>query len=96
MEKDGIMNEKIGVKDIRKHIRKCIRYRRPYNFLGLVENRELTEEAEALFSSPRGNMYDWINGNDRMLKIIIEEEQKKNMSAYEQLCRRCGFVPDKE
>lgn len=91
------MSEKIGVNDIRKHIRKCIRYRKPYSFLGLVENKELTDEVWRLFEHPRcPGYYDWVHGNDRMLKIIIEEEQKKNMSALEQLCRRSGFVPDKE
>ena len=89
--------DKIGVTDIRKHIRKCIRYNKPYSFLGLTENVELTSEAMAYFESPRfPGWYDWVNGNDRMYLLIRQEEERAGMSGYESICRRFGIAPERE
>ena len=91
------MYKELDVPEIRKHIRKCIRYKKQYSFLGLTENRDLTLDAAKLFESPRRpGWYDWVNGNKNMYLLIREEEKKAGMSNYESVCRRFGIVPEKE
>ena len=69
------VKEPITIKEIRRHIKNCLRYKKRYDWLGLVENKELTPEVEALFAHPRiPHMWDWVNGNSRLQKIIKEKE----------------------
>ena len=63
---------------LKKHIKKCKRKEIRFDFLGLVENRDLSPEVENLFRfvSPSGYIgYDWVNGNDK-LKNLIKEVSK--------------------
>jgi len=72
--------EKINLSDFKKEIKR--QYRRikagrqgGYNFLGFVENRDLTPEVINLFKvvTPAGyTFYNWIKGNSRMEKFIEE------------------------
>jgi len=65
----------LTLKGIKKHIRKHKKDGSPMGFLGLVEDRDLTLEVEALFKfvSPSGcTGYDWVNGNDKMKQLIKE------------------------
>ena len=58
---------------LKKHIKKCKTKGVRYNFLGLVENKDLANEVMGLFTceSPEGYCgYDWINGNDKMDALI--------------------------
>ena len=67
--------DKIKMLQIKKHIRKCKRENCPMSFLGLVENKDLTPNVEALFTfvTPSGYTgYDWINGNEKMKQLIEE------------------------
>ena len=59
---------------LKRHIRRCKIKGVKFNFLGFVENKDLTPEVESLFSfcSPSGYCgYDWVNGNDK-LKVLID------------------------
>ena len=67
------MNKKITISDIKKHIKKCKRRLVRFNFLGFVENKELTSEVNNLFIfiSPSGYIgYDWVNGNNHLKDLI--------------------------
>ncbi len=60
---------------LKKHIRNCKKHNRRFDFLGLVENKDLTPDVEGLFKfvSPSGfTGYDWISGNDRLKQLIKE------------------------
>lgn len=85
------MNKVITIKDVRHHIRMCLRrrYTRHYDFLGLLENKELTPEVEALFSW--GSGWDWVKGNKKLWNLIAEEEERKGISSLEKLYRRWGL-----
>lgn len=45
-----------------------------YNFLGFIENEELTNKVEQYFSVTQGGhiYYDWVNGNKRLKELIKE------------------------
>jgi hypothetical protein len=79
----------ITIKDVRHHIRMCLRrrYTRNYNFLGLVENKELSPDVERLFDMG-GGWWNWVNGNSKMAEIIAEEEERKGISDLEKMYRR--------
>jgi hypothetical protein len=65
--------EKITLSYLKKHIKKCNKKKIRYNFLGLVENRDLSPEVQSLFTfvTPSGFVgYDWVNGNDKMKELI--------------------------
>ena len=86
------IKEPVTIKEVERYIKYCLRYGRPYNFLFLVENKRLTPAVESLFSC--GNGWVWNSGNAKMRKIIDRVEKEKNISNYEKVCRRIGFVPD--
>lgn len=68
----------VGLKELRKEIKR--QYRRikkgkqdNYNFLGFVEDKNLTSEVENLFKviTPSGaTYYNWVSGTERMKKFI--------------------------
>ena len=57
--------EKIGINAVKKHIKYCKRYGKRYNWLGFVENKDLTPEVEALFYMGNG-WWDWVKGNQKL------------------------------
>lgn len=61
-------------KEIKRQYRKIkVGKQSEYNFLGFVENRNLTPEVENLFKviTPVGyTFYNWIKGNSKMEKFI--------------------------
>lgn len=63
------MNE-ITLNDVKKHIRKCKRLGVRYDWLGFVENKNLTPEVEALFSVGIG-WWDWVRGNSHLRELEI-------------------------
>lgn len=68
-------NKPITLWDVRRHIRKCKKKGVRYNWLGFVENRDLTPVVEALFTlpNPRGYpAYDWVNGNAALKHLESE------------------------
>lgn len=62
----------LEIKDIIRYIKYCKKYNKPYNFLGLVEDRDLTPEVENLFCGKVAGWWDWVRGNDNMTKLIEE------------------------
>jgi len=59
--------------DLRKHIKNCKKKNRRYNFLGFVENKNLSPEVERLFTFYKMGCacgYDWVNGNDKLEEFI--------------------------
>lgn len=71
--------QEITIADVRKHIRKCIRYKKRYDWLGFVENRALSPAVERLFSHPTiPGYWDWVNGNSRLQKIEKQEEKQND------------------
>jgi hypothetical protein len=66
----------ITTAQLKKHIKKCNKKGIRYNFLGFVENNDLSNEVEALFTFQNHFGitvgYDWVNGNDELQKIISE------------------------
>ena len=67
----------VTLKKINKHIKKCLIKNEKINFLGLVEQAELDRGIVDLFKyvTPTGyEGYDWVNGNDKMKKIIEIEK----------------------
>ena len=79
------MEEKITINDMKKEIKRQFREkkkgkRRDYNFLGFIENDELTNEVKNLFkfvTSTGYAYYDWVNGNKEMLTLIQKIEMGK-------------------
>ena len=68
------MSKKLTLSDIKRHIRKCKKNGWNYTFLGLVENRDLTPEVEALFTLTTyegATVYDWVKGNKLMEKLPV-------------------------
>ena len=60
---------------LKKHIKKCKKHNKGFNFLGLVENKDLMPEIESLFRivCPSGYAgYDWVNGNNKLKQLIKE------------------------
>mgnify|MGYP001584851602 CR=1 FL=1 len=60
---------------VKQHIRKCKRLDRRFNWLGFVENADLTPEVEALFTfyDLRGHpAYDWVKSNARLQQLERE------------------------
>ena len=63
---------------VKRHIKKCNRAGVRYNWLGFVENKDLSPEVEALFTfynhagSP---VYDWVNGNAKLRELEQEGEE---------------------
>ena len=70
------------LKDIKREIKRQHRqivqkkrYYNGYNFLGLVENQDLSPEVMRLFAvtTPTGyTFYDWVHGNNNMEQLIAE------------------------
>ena len=79
-----MLEELIGIKDIKKEIKRQSKEKKNgkrlnYNFLGFIENADLTREVEELFEviATSGHAYyDWINGNKRMSDLIQGLEGK--------------------
>ena len=68
-------NKMITLSMLKKHIKKCKRYDKKYNFLGFVENQDLNSEVESLFTFTTADgctVYDWVNGNDKLKQLITE------------------------
>lgn len=59
---------------LKKHIKKCNKRGTKYDFLGFVENKDLSPELENCFTLCGVGMfgYDWVNGNSRLKNIIAE------------------------
>ena len=64
----------ITLAHIKAHIRKCKHENRRYNWLGFVENKDLSPNVEALFVVGFLHGWDWVNGNDKMKEL--EENTK--------------------
>ena len=65
------MNVIITMAAVRRHIKKCKRQNRRYDWLGFTENKELSREVESLFTlwNPCGySAYNWVNGNEKLRK----------------------------
>jgi len=63
----------LTISKLKKHIKRCKAKHVRFNFLGLVENENLTPEVEGLFKfiSPSGYVgYDWVNGNQELKTLI--------------------------
>lgn len=63
------------------YIKKCIRKGIRFNFLGFVENKELSPLVESYFTviAPSGARgYDWVNGNELLEELI--EDIKQDMA----------------
>ena len=58
----------ITIKDIKRHITYCIAHGVRYDWLGFVENKDLTPGVEVLFSVGN-NLWDWVKGNDKLRTI---------------------------
>ena len=61
---------------VKKHIRRCHKKGAKFDFLGLVENQDLTPEVERLFTFSTfsgASVYDWVNGNHKLKNLIREE-----------------------
>ena len=62
------------VKEIKRQARQIKQgKRKDYNFLGWVENKELTPLVESYFKvvTPSGYVfYNWVDGNDKMRELI--------------------------
>lgn len=71
LDSQGIKTMKT-IKDLKKHIKKCNKRGMRYNFLGLVENNDLSPEVESLFTLEGIGMsgYDWVNGNNKMKALV--------------------------
>jgi|PlaIllAssembly_1097288.scaffolds.fasta_scaffold561801_1 hypothetical protein len=67
----------ITLEDVRKRIRDRIKERKRYDWLGFVENKDLTPEVENLFYLGSG-WWDWVKGNSKLwaLEKEVENEQK--------------------
>ncbi len=63
----------ITLTDVKKHIKVCKRKNVRYNWLGFVENQDLSPEVEALFSVGIG-WWDWVKGNSKLWEL--EENTK--------------------
>ena len=71
------MTTNITLAAVKRHIKKCQRQGRRYNWLGFVENLDLTPEVEALFTfyDHRGRpVYDWVNGTDKLHQLEQEAQ----------------------
>jgi hypothetical protein len=64
----------ITLTDVKQRIKKCKKKGVRYDWLGFVENKDLTPEVTALFISPNGMMYDWVNGNNKLWQLEKETE----------------------
>lgn len=64
--------ETITLSYLKKHIKKCKKKGVRFNFLGLVENRDLSPDVRRLFTFQGIGMsgYDWVNGNKKMKELI--------------------------
>ena len=62
----------LTLKQIIKHIKKCKKRGVKFNFLGLVENKDLSPEVEDLFrvTGLYVSGWDWVNGNDSLKELI--------------------------
>ncbi len=66
--------KKLDMAQFKRHIRKCDKTGRRYDFLGLVENRGLTPEVEALFRLEGRNGkvgFDWVHGNTKLADLLL-------------------------
>lgn len=64
----------LTIKNVKAHIKKCNKFGKRYNWLGFVENRDLTPEVENLFKfvSPSGHIgYDWVHGNTKLADLLL-------------------------
>ena len=60
---------------MRQHARKCKKMRVRFDWLGFVENKTLTPEVEALFTSYDYSghpIYDWVHGNEKLVELEQE------------------------
>ena len=69
---------KLTLADVKRRIRKCDKKNVRYDWLGFVENQDLTNEVESLFTFINyhgATAYDWVNGNNK-LKTLIQSLAK--------------------
>ena len=70
-------NKELTKSDLINYIKKY-KNKGYYDFLGFVENRELTSEVESYFTCTNRDgivaCWDWVNGNDKLKKLIEEVE----------------------
>lgn len=61
----------ITIKKVISHIKKCNKKGVRYNWLGFVENKDLSSEVKSLFAFDNGSYfgYDWVNGNDKLKEL---------------------------
>ena len=63
---------------LKKHIRTQLKKGKRLNFLGLVENVDLTPEVIEHFcaTNTTHEWYNWMNGNDKMKELIENIQQE--------------------
>lgn len=64
----------IEMKDLKRHIGKMYKKYQgnKYDFLGLVENQDLSPEVESCFVGGVPGWWNWVNGNEKMKALIAE------------------------
>lgn len=68
-----MINKKDLIKEIKRQNRAIKKGKQSdFNFLGFVENDDLTEEIKNYFEVGVGNFYNWIDGNDNLKELIKE------------------------
>jgi hypothetical protein len=68
-------NGKLTIADVKRHIKRCKKKGVRFNWLGFVENRDLSPEVEALFTlyNPTGRpAYNWVSGNEKLRQLEKE------------------------
>jgi hypothetical protein len=61
--------------DVEDHIAKCKAQGIRFDWLGFVENDDISSSVRALFESPsHPGYYDWVNGNEKLWKLEKEVE----------------------
>ena len=84
--------EPLTIKGIKKHIKRCLHYKKHYDFLGLTENRELTPRVEKLFEHTKiPGYWNWVNGNEKLRQIVEDMEKEADISLLEIIYRKCGL-----
>ena len=74
--------------DVHRHIKMCLRYGRRFNWLGFVEDADLSDDVKKLFTfegSAGAVGYDWVHGNgqlDLLQRILIARYLEKHPERY--------------
>ena len=91
MTKEGVLT----ITDLKRHIKKQLRRIKQgkaegFNFLGFVEDKELSPEVKSYFTfytAGGAEVYDWVNGNKKLKELVeiikgineIEEERRREI-----------------